>query len=56
MASTLKAKGYGDNNILSEFDNDYLFPRQQLPVTLKGFQYKTNNTNNNTNNNGISII
>lgn len=36
MASTLKAKGYGDDNILGEFDDDYLFPRQRLPETLKG--------------------
>lgn len=34
MASTLKAKGYGDDNILGEHD-DYLFPRQRLPTTLQ---------------------
>jgi hypothetical protein len=35
MASTLKAKGFGDDNILGD-DDDYLFPRQRLPVALKG--------------------
>lgn len=36
MASTLKAKGFGDHNILGEFDDNYSFPRQLIPETMKG--------------------
>lgn len=36
MASTLKAKGYGDDDILGEFDDNYSFPRQLIPETMKG--------------------
>ncbi|KAK4515706.1 60S ribosomal protein L27B [Mucor velutinosus] len=35
MASTLKAKGFGDHNILGEFDANYSFPRQLIPETMK---------------------
>ncbi|KAF1798682.1 hypothetical protein FB192DRAFT_1438895 [Mucor lusitanicus] len=35
MASTLKAKGFGDHNILGEFDDNYSFPRQLIPETMK---------------------
>jgi hypothetical protein len=36
MASTLKAKGFGDDDILGEFDDNYSFPRQLIPETMKG--------------------
>jgi hypothetical protein len=36
MASTLKAKGYGDDDILGEFDDNYSFPRQLIPDIMKG--------------------
>ncbi|KAI9333898.1 hypothetical protein BD770DRAFT_402659 [Pilaira anomala] len=35
MASTLKAKGFGDDNILGEFHDNYSFPRQLIPKTMK---------------------
>lgn len=40
MASTLKAKGFGDDNILGEFHDNYSFPRQLIPKTMKGKKKK----------------
>ncbi|GAA5799958.1 hypothetical protein HPULCUR_005379 [Helicostylum pulchrum] len=34
MASTLKARGFGDDNILGEFHDNYSFPRQLIPETM----------------------
>ena len=39
MASTLKARGFGDHNIPGEFDDNYSFPRQLIPETMKGKFY-----------------
>lgn len=36
MASTLKTKGFGDDNILGEFHDNYSFPRQLIPETMQG--------------------
>lgn len=36
MASTLKTKGFGDDNILGEFHDNYSFPRQLIPETMNG--------------------
>lgn len=36
MASTLKTKGFGDDDILGESDDTYSFPRQLIPETMNG--------------------
>ncbi len=40
MASTLKTKGFGDDNILGEFHDNYSFPRQLIPETMNGKKNK----------------
>lgn len=45
MASTLKEKGLGDHNPLGEFDDNYSFPRQLIPETMKGRQCPQNKSN-----------